>query len=142
MSNEGVLNAPATFTELDMARFASSVDDKYVGEWVLEHGKTYTEANFYMDNQGVVRNAKSIEQVAASIAQELHDRGDVDMTHQEVAQAYKNILESIKVENGVTGNEVEVDKIKIPEAMQSDLKNERILQVREPHQTRHSSMRR
>ncbi|MCY9861473.1 hypothetical protein OTK49_02950 [Vibrio coralliirubri] len=142
MANEGILNAPSSFTDLDMARFASSVDDEYVGKWVLEHGKTYNEANFYMDNQGIVRNAKSIEQVAASIAQELHDKGDVDMTHKEVAEAYSNILDSIKAENGVTGNDVEVEKIKIPTDMQSDLKSERIVQVREQHETRHTAMRR
>ena len=138
MANEGKIFAPVTFTDLDMARFASTVDNEFVGQWVLENGRTYTEANFYMDSKGIVRNATSIEQVAASIAQELHDRGDVDMTNSEVAEAYNNILESIKKENGITGVEIKLDEIKIPEDMQSDLKDERIVQVREKYETRFS----
>lgn len=138
MANEGKVFAPVSFSELDMARFASAVDNEFVGQWVLENGRTYTEANFYMDSKGIVRNATSIEQVAASIAQELHDRGDIDMTNSQVAEAYNNILESIKKENGITGVEVKLDEIKIPEDMQSDLKDERIVQVREKYETRFS----
>ncbi|MEH0791641.1 hypothetical protein KW882_05165 [Vibrio parahaemolyticus] len=137
VTDKGFLKVPTNFNDVHFAEMASGVNDHYIGEYVTEHAKTYTESNYQMDNKGVVHmtSDKSIEQVSATIALEMSKRDD--MTADQIGKLYGEIVESIKLENGVQGNDVPLDKFKIPNELQTEIKNERLLKctdVYSPHE--------
>lgn len=137
VTDKGFLKVPTNFNDVHFAEMASGVNDHYIGEYVTEHAKTYTESNYQMDSKGVVHmtSDKSIEQVSATIALEMSKRDD--MTADQIGKLYGEIVESIKLENGVQGNDVPLDKFKVPNELQVEIKNQRLLKctdVYSPHE--------
>ncbi|ELP5901887.1 hypothetical protein QTV49_003888 [Vibrio vulnificus] len=137
ITDKGLLRVPTNFDDMLFAEIASGVNDQYIGEYVAENAKTYTESDYQMDSKGVVHmtSEKSIEQVSATIALEMSKRED--MTADQIGKLYGEIVESIKSENGIRGNDVPLDKFKIPNELQVEIKNERLLKCTDlytPHE--------
>lgn len=136
-TDKGFIKVPTNLNEMHFAEIASGVNEQYIGEYVIENAQTYTESNYQMDSKGEVHMAtdKSIEQVSATIALEMSKREG--MTTEQIGKLYGEIVESIKLENGVHKNDAPLDKFRVPQDLQSEIKNERLLKytnVYKPHE--------
>ena len=120
---------PANLNEQHLNVMAQDMDNVFVGNYIMENAKTRTEARYHFDVTGHLKatSGKIIEDVAETITLEMARSKGLEGA--EVGALYNDIVESIKVENGVSldANNAAPEDISLPENLRQSALNQRCL---------------